>query len=86
VNIGGNYLNSGRDGRRWGTAHESIVPYQAFVTGDARYFVIGAGNDEHFKQLCTLLNMPELIACADYVTNALRVRNRDALIDILQQK
>lgn len=28
VNIGSNYLNSGIEGRRWGTAHESIVPYE----------------------------------------------------------
>ena len=30
VNVGGNFLNGGLKGQRWGTAHESIVPYQAF--------------------------------------------------------
>lgn len=26
--IAANYLNGGQEARRWGTAHESIVPYQ----------------------------------------------------------
>ncbi|XP_006810646.2 succinate--hydroxymethylglutarate CoA-transferase, partial [Neolamprologus brichardi] len=26
--IAANYLNAGKEARRWGTAHESIVPYQ----------------------------------------------------------
>lgn len=31
VNIGQNYLSAGTEGTRWGTAHASIVPYQAFA-------------------------------------------------------
>lgn len=50
INIGSNYLNTGKEGKRWGTAHESIVPYQGFPTKDSHIFV-GAGNDKHFLEL-----------------------------------
>ena len=30
VNLASNYLNGGIEAKRWGTAHESIVPYEAF--------------------------------------------------------
>lgn len=52
ANIGSNYLNAGIIGRPWGTAHESIVPYQAFRTKDNRFYVIGAGDDAAFKKVC----------------------------------
>lgn len=29
INIGSNYLNAGQEASRWGTAHQSIVPYEA---------------------------------------------------------
>ncbi|GAA6097954.1 succinate--hydroxymethylglutarate CoA-transferase isoform X1 [Tachysurus ichikawai] len=31
THIAANYLNAGQEARRWGTAHESIVPYQVNV-------------------------------------------------------
>jgi succinate--hydroxymethylglutarate CoA-transferase len=40
IKIGQNYLITGKDGRRWGTAHESIVPYQAFAAADG-HFIAG---------------------------------------------
>ncbi|XP_056593773.1 succinate--hydroxymethylglutarate CoA-transferase isoform X3 [Triplophysa dalaica] len=33
THIAANYLNAGKEARRWGTAHESIVPYQIFKDG-----------------------------------------------------
>uniref|UniRef100_A0A4W4EFJ7 Succinyl-CoA:glutarate-CoA transferase n=1 Tax=Electrophorus electricus TaxID=8005 RepID=A0A4W4EFJ7_ELEEL len=39
--IAANYLNAGKEARRWGTAHESIVPYQGFRTKDG-YLVVAA--------------------------------------------
>lgn len=32
INIGSNYLNAGSEAQKWGTAHESIVPYESFPT------------------------------------------------------
>lgn len=51
VNLASNYLNAGWEAQRWGTAHESIVPYQAFPTKDNRWITIGAG--KYYKTLKT---------------------------------
>uniref|UniRef100_A0A914W6I9 CoA transferase n=1 Tax=Plectus sambesii TaxID=2011161 RepID=A0A914W6I9_9BILA len=86
VNIGSNYLNAGIDGRRWGTAHESIVPYQAFKTSDQKWFVVGAGNDAAFAELCALVQLSDLALSPLYKSNADRVHNRSLLIDTLSQR
>ena len=57
--IAANYLTAGMDGKRYGTAHPSLVPYQSFMTADGKYLTIGAGNNNHFKQLCQLINLKE---------------------------
>lgn len=51
ANIGSNYLNGKKEAKRWGTAHESIVPYQSFKTKNG-HITIGAGSNKHFKILC----------------------------------
>ncbi|KAI4466171.1 succinate--hydroxymethylglutarate coa-transferase [Holotrichia oblita] len=55
INIGSNYLNAGKEAKRWGTAHESVVPYEAFPTKDG-YFTIGTGSDKQFRDLFTKTN------------------------------
>ena len=40
VNIASNYINGGLEGKRWGSAHASIVPYESFKTKDG-YLTIG---------------------------------------------
>ncbi|RZC34201.1 succinate--hydroxymethylglutarate CoA-transferase [Asbolus verrucosus] len=82
INIGSNYLNTGKEAVRWGTAHESIVPYQAFPTKDG-YFTIGTGSDLQYRRLCDLLNRPDLAENDKFKTNRLRVKHRVELIDIL---
>ena len=57
--IAANYLTAGMDGQRFGTAHPSLVPYQSFMTADEKYLTIGAGNNNHFKQLCQLIDLKE---------------------------
>ena len=57
--IAANYLTAGMDGKRYGTAHPSLVPYQSFMTADGKYLTIGAGNNNHFKQLCQLIDLKE---------------------------
>uniref|UniRef100_A0A3B4DJ47 Succinyl-CoA:glutarate-CoA transferase n=1 Tax=Pygocentrus nattereri TaxID=42514 RepID=A0A3B4DJ47_PYGNA len=64
THIAANYLNAGKEARRWGTAHESIVPYQGFQTKDG-YLIVASGNDQikiyayllqHRKELLHLLS------------------------------
>lgn len=84
--IASNYLNAGVEAKRWGTAHSSIVPYQAFKTKDDKLVTIGAGNNKHFKQLCELLNVQDLVEDERFKDNASRVQNRDSLLPILKAK
>ncbi|XP_064299925.1 succinate--hydroxymethylglutarate CoA-transferase isoform X2 [Phalacrocorax carbo] len=85
THVAANYLNCKVEAKRWGTAHGSIVPYQAFKTKDG-YIVVGAGNDKQFVTVCKILNLPEVSKDSRYKTNTLRVRNRKELIDILSTR
>ncbi|XP_005147035.3 succinate--hydroxymethylglutarate CoA-transferase isoform X1 [Melopsittacus undulatus] len=85
THVAANYLNCKIEGKRWGTAHGSIVPYQAFKTKDG-YVVVGAGNDQQFVTVCKILDLPEVSKDSRYKTNTLRVKNRKELIDILSTR
>ncbi|XP_030887304.1 succinate--hydroxymethylglutarate CoA-transferase [Leptonychotes weddellii] len=52
--VAANYLIVQKEAKRWGTAHGSIVPYQAFKTKDG-YLVVGAGNNQQFATVCKIL-------------------------------
>ncbi|CAH0557167.1 unnamed protein product [Brassicogethes aeneus] len=84
INIGSNYLNANKEASRWGTAHESIVPYEAFPTKDG-YFTIGTGSDKQFKDFCERINKPELSENKKFLTNKLRVKNRGELLKTLRE-
>ena len=83
VNQGMNHLISGTPPGRLGNAHPNIVPYQVFAASDG-YVIIAVGNDGQFRRFAGCLAMPALAEDADYATNAARVRNRDALVPILE--
>ncbi|KAJ8025291.1 Succinate--hydroxymethylglutarate CoA-transferase [Holothuria leucospilota] len=84
--IAGNYLMAGLKATRLGTAHSSIVPYQAFKTKDGQFLIIGAGNDKSFKYLCEALNMEHLREDERFMQNKDRVTNRRILIPVLEKR
>ncbi len=84
VNEGLNYLTSGEVPKRRGTAHATIVPYQAFPTADG-YVIIGVGNDNQFAKFCAFAGVPELADDPRFRTNADRVVNRKELIPMLRE-
>ena len=43
---------------------------------------LGCGNDAQFRDLCRLINQPELAVSDKYITNEDRVKNRTDLIDV----
>src|ERR1700741_3775297 len=51
VNVTQAALVTGREPRRWGNAHATIVPYQTFDAAD-RPFVVAVGNDAQWRELC----------------------------------
>jgi crotonobetainyl-CoA:carnitine CoA-transferase CaiB-like acyl-CoA transferase len=82
VNIASSYLVSGDIPKRWGTAHETIVPYQGFETKD-KYVIVAVGNDQLWVKFCKVLGVPDLAGDPRFKTNPLRVRNRKECISIL---
>ncbi len=80
------YLLTGREPRRMGSAHPSIVPYQAFKCRDGKYLVVAAANDRFWKRLCSALRLGEVCEDPRFATNPERVKNRDVLIPILEKK
>lgn len=93
VNIASNVLN-GPEGtpkpKRWGSAHESIVPYQAFrcksCSNEPEYIMVGAGNDLQFERFCHVLGIPDIPRDRRFQMNSDRVANRRALIPLLERK
>lgn len=84
-NVSANHLISGEESPRVGNGHPNIVPYQAFRTRNG-YIVVSCGNDRLYHALCTLLGREELASDPRFATNPQRVRNRAALIPILQEQ
>jgi len=79
------YLLTGKKPKRMGHAHPSIVPYQAFQDKNGKWFTVAAANDRFFRKLCEAINKPELIDNPKFRTNPDRVKNRDELVNILQE-
>lgn len=82
INIGSNYLNANREGKRLGTAHESIVPYETFATKDG-YLTIGTGSDQQYVDFCQRIGEPDLATNQKFLTNKKRIENRKELLNSL---
>jgi crotonobetainyl-CoA:carnitine CoA-transferase CaiB-like acyl-CoA transferase len=79
-----NYLATGTSPARLGNAHPNIVPYQAFETSDS-YIILAVGNDSQFLRFCELAGKAELAVDERFQKNSSRVRNRDALVLLVQE-
>lgn len=80
-----NYLATGQAPTRAGNAHPNLVPYQVFTVADG-HLIIAVGNDTQFQALTQALGCPELAKDLRFATNPQRVRYRDQLIPLLQQR
>jgi crotonobetainyl-CoA:carnitine CoA-transferase CaiB-like acyl-CoA transferase len=65
-----------------GTRFPMVAPYEVLATRDGELMVT-AGNDRIYRALCAALGAPELVEDPRFRTNADRVRNRDALAELL---
>jgi crotonobetainyl-CoA:carnitine CoA-transferase CaiB-like acyl-CoA transferase len=79
INAATAYLVGGEVQGRWGSAHPSLVPYQAFRAGDG-YLMVGAGNERLWKAFCEVLGAPEWADDPRYGSNAQRVACRTELV------
>ncbi|MGC9069639.1 MAG: CaiB/BaiF CoA transferase family protein [Thermoprotei archaeon] len=80
------YLLTGKIPNKMGSAHPSIVPYQAFKCADNKYIAIAVTNEKFWENLCNVLNMKELYDDPRFKTNPDRVKNRNELIPLLEKK
>ena len=84
ANQASSFLVSGREPRRLGNAHPSIVPYQSFPTADGD-MVVAVGNDEQYRRFVTAGGRAELGIDERFRANADRVRNRASLVPLLAE-
>ena len=78
------YFATGKEPEKMGSAHPSIVPYQAFKCKD-EYLVLAIGNDQQWKNFCKAVDHERLLVDRRFATNPLRVKNRNILIPILRR-
>ena len=68
---------------RSGSGHPQIAPYEAFITGDGRYVVVGAFHNTSWQAFCEVIGRPDLVVEPRFRNNSDRVLNRGALSAIL---
>ena len=77
------YFGTGQTPRRLGSAHPRSAPYQGYQASDAP-FMIAAGNDKLWGDVCGAVGMPQLNDDGRFATNTLRAKNQKELESILQ--
>ncbi|HEY0184056.1 MAG TPA: CoA transferase [Rhodopila sp.] len=78
-----NYLVSGNVPPRFGNDSRDTVPTAAFQASDGPLYIT-CSNDRTYQRLVThAMNRPDLAEHPDFVTNKLRVQNRDRVLKIL---
>lgn len=82
--LGQAVLATGEAPGRWGSAHPTLVPYQAFETKDG-YVIIAVPNDGLWRKMCDALELTELKDHPKYAINVNRVANREELVGILTE-
>jgi crotonobetainyl-CoA:carnitine CoA-transferase CaiB-like acyl-CoA transferase len=85
INAATAYLVAGDVQGRWGSAHPSLVPYQAFRARDG-YLIVGAGNERLWKAFCEVLGTPEWADDPRYDANAKRVERRAELVALIEAR
>jgi crotonobetainyl-CoA:carnitine CoA-transferase CaiB-like acyl-CoA transferase len=69
-----------------GSGHVSSVPIRAFRAKDGKYLTIDAAQDKFFQGVCQVLGIPEVGKEPRFNTRSARLKNRDALMSILEEK
>ena len=77
------YFATGKRPEKLGQGHRGSSPYQVFQTADG-WLTVGAAQENFFRKLCAMIGKPELVDDPRFKTNALRVKNNDQMVAILQ--
>jgi crotonobetainyl-CoA:carnitine CoA-transferase CaiB-like acyl-CoA transferase len=84
ANVGSNALFTGDDAPRYGNAHASIVPYEAFHASDGQ-FVLAVASEALWSKTCRALGREDWVKHPHYASNAQRVIHRVGLCRELAQ-
>ena len=84
INVASNYLVTGRDARRFGNGHPSIVPYTTYPTADG-LIALAVGNDGQFARFAETIGRGEWSRDARFARNPDRVTNRETLDALIAQ-
>lgn len=79
------YMKTGKPVIPQGGGHPQMAPYQSFRTRDEKWIIVACLTEKFWSNFCTALVMPELIKDPRFLTNALRLDNRQALNEILNK-
>jgi len=80
------YLVSSKAPHRMGSASPTFAPYQAFRAKDAYIAIAGAGSEEMWHRFVEAINSPELESDGRFAMNSDRVKNQQALAEIINSK
>ena len=75
ANVGSSHLATGKEARRFGNGHPTIVPYTTFDAAD-KMIALAVGNDGQFAKLSEILGHPEWPLDDRFKTNTARIENR----------
>jgi len=84
ANIASNWLVANKEAQRWGTAHESIIPYQVFPAKD-RGIAIAAANEKLWASFCKALQKEEWLDDPRFESNPKRVEHRDVILPLIRE-
>ena len=82
--VAAGYFASGEIPQRYGSAHPTIVPYQAFPTADG-HLMVAAGNDGLWQRFAHAIGVGELVDDPRFATNPDRVRHRAELLPLIEE-
>jgi crotonobetainyl-CoA:carnitine CoA-transferase CaiB-like acyl-CoA transferase len=79
------YFTDGKRPAKMGQSHRGSSPYQVFQTADG-WITIGGSQQNFYQRLCHLVGRPELIDDPRFASNAKRVANNEAIVELLQER
>lgn len=87
VNQASNYLMEGYIPQRIGSLHPNIAPYgEVFTSLDGKFLTFAIGSQKQFMQFCHLLDLTDVPKDNNFSSNQNRIKNREQLKVILQEK
>jgi crotonobetainyl-CoA:carnitine CoA-transferase CaiB-like acyl-CoA transferase len=83
ANMNTSFLASGMVPKRYGNAHQSVVPYGVFETLDG-HLILAIANDGQYQKFCAAAGHAHLASDPRFVTNSRRVEQRSHLLPVVE--